>query len=188
MDDFVLQRHPLCFSPRGILWLNHVPESYSPSRISFSAEKMQKKNKDKAQSMFAYIREKCAPLHPSIFTADVMNNWTCWYKSQELMFSNPQTYILDLAPFQWPMSYQFSAEETALPEVLPLELPEEPAGTEIIVHQSEEHGAFTKEDRTQRQRQQHLDVVAAENHEVVVGTACIYRWRDDSDSSEAPEY
>ena len=40
---FRLQRHPLCFFPRGILWLNHVPESYSPSRISFSAEKMQKK-------------------------------------------------------------------------------------------------------------------------------------------------
>ena len=156
--------------------------------VSLSLLKRCKKNKDKAQYMFAYICEKCAPLHPSIFTADVMNNWTCWYKSQELMFSNPQTYILDLAPFQWPMPYKFRAEETALHVVLPSELSKEPAGTEIIVHQSEEHGAFTKEDRTQRQRQQHFDVVAAENHEVVVGTACIYRWRDDSDSSEAPEY
>ena len=140
------------------------------------------KYKDKAQSMFSYIREKCAPLHPSVFSAEILDNWECWYEMQKLMFSDSDSFILNVALFQWPRPFWFCAEDIVLPEVLASELPEEPAGTQIIVHESEHYGAFTTADRTQHQRQHHLDVSATQHHEVVAGTACIYRWRDTESS------
>ena len=179
------QKHQDSLCSQGILWQTSNPiEADAPSRISLDSEKMQK-YKDKAQSMFSYIREKCAPLHPSVFSAEILNNWECWYETQKLMFSDTDSFIINIALFQWPKPFRFRAEDIVLPEVLASELPDEPAGTQIIVHESEQYGAFTKADRTQHQRQHHLDVSATQDHEVVAGTACIYRWHDTKYSPQA---
>ena len=108
--------------------------------LSLDSEKMQK-YKDKAQSMFYYIniQEKCAPWHPSVFSAEIIDNWECWYAMQRLMISGTGSFILGISLFQWPKPFWFCAEDIVLPEVLASELPDpdEPAGTQIIVHESE---------------------------------------------------
>ena len=118
-------------------------------------------------------------LHQSVFSAEILNNWKSWYETQKLMFSDTDSFIINIALFQWLKQFRFHAEDIVLPEVLASELPGEPAGTQIIVHESEQYGAFTKADYTQHH---HLDVSATQYHEVVAGTACIYRWRNTESS------
>ena len=61
--------------------------------------------------MFSYIREKCAPLHPSVFSAEILNNWECWYETQKLMFSDTDSFIINIDLFEWPKPFRFRADD-----------------------------------------------------------------------------
>lgn len=182
-DCYVEDGHKDTECTAGIVWLTSKPgENAFPWRITFLDDKL-KKNLDKAISMHAYICEKCAPLNPTIFSSDIMENWREWFASQQFMWSDPEQFILTLDVFEYPSPFNLPAQSDVIAQVIPSERPELPPGTELIVHQSGNHGAFSKSQRLESQRKHHLEASAAMNNEVVVGTACIYKWREHSVSN-----
>jgi hypothetical protein len=180
-DRYVAQSHPQTVHCQGVLWLTSRPPATAvPEHISICAEKMSKYS-EKATAMHTYIREKSATLNPSIFTELVLANWDIWHNTQQVIWTQPDMFLQKLSPFVWPLPFQSRAKNVVFPVVNPSEPTEEPAGTEIVVHESGHHGHFTKADRTDLQRQRHIDSTLSGTEEIIVGKACIFRWQDCTD-------
>ena len=178
LDDHVASNEHLLPHTRGIVWLRTCAKEGSvPDRVFFNEEKKSKcYNYDNASSMLKYIVGKCAPLHPSIFSDVVLENWNGWFREQTLMWTRTQEYLLLLPPFIWPSSKQAQHCSNPLPTIEPSERPDPAPGMQIIVHDSGIHGEFSKRQLVEMKRKQCLDKEAISVQDVVAEKGCIFRW------------
>ena len=122
----------------------------------FDEEKKSKCN-DNATLMYNYIIEKCAPVHPSIFTDSVIGNWRSWVDEQHTMWTNTPQFLFRLSPFVWPSPKETRRQDNQLPLIQPSEQPEPAPGIEIITHDSSMHGKFSKTELVENRRKQRLN-------------------------------
>ena len=186
MDDHVASNEHLLPHTRGIVWLRTCAKEGSvPDRVFFDEEK-KSKCYDNASSMLKYIVGKCAPLHPSIFSDVVLENWNGWFREQTLMWTrtNLKEYLLLLPPFIWPSSKQAQHCSNPLPTIEPSERSDPAPGMQIIVHDSGIHGEFSKRQLVEMKRKQCIDKEAISVQDVVAEKGCIFRWVDEDDCAK----
>ena len=148
LDDCIERTADFLAHTRGILWLKTLPFKESiPERLSFDKEKKSKCN-DQATSMHHFIIEKCAPLHPSVFTNSVLENWRVWFDEQHAMWTDSPQFFRTLLPFAWPSAKETRQLNNPLPIIEASERPEAAPGMEIITHDSSMHAWNILKDRT----------------------------------------
>lgn len=170
---------------QGIKWVILKHQSQQNPPLVIIPDDQRAVNFREAQSMHTYIKSKCGPGNPAVFTDSVFRNWDAWLERQTFIWCNTDLYVQGLDVFQWPISWPNHIHTEEIVCVPSSERAEESAGVQIVLHDSGPHGQFLRSELTAARRNSCLDSNALLHTEVETGKGCIYKWVDeDVDNSE----